>query len=408
MPKGSAGVPVLQLVTLNKLITKLAPNPTLFFANMFPETRYPSDSIKWDIEYGSAGLTPFVAPGAPAPKIGLDGVGEGSAKAAYLKEAITFDEVFLNNIRQLGTMEQYQTAERSLARGMQKLRNRIDRRREWMFAKAVVNGGFSYLAKGGTKVAVSYGIPATHIVTLGSTRVWDVGTAKNPIEDVLTGRQVLQDDAGVVPSYALLNSNLLTLLMIDADIQTLLKKSAFGNGDLFSRPAEVMGALLGVPLRVYDGFSETRQTLSGAVTGGATTVIPVPDASDIEVGATARFYDVSKANTWEDATVSAVDILASTFTISAVTTASFKANEDVVRFRTKTISDNDFLMFSDRNADGELIMEGMLSPFGVNRQYGVYVDTEEEWDPSALVARLQYKGLPVMYHPDCIYKMTVR
>jgi len=305
-------------------------------------------------------------------------------------------------------MEQYQTAERSLARGMQKLRNRIDRRREWMFAKAVVNGGFSYLAKGGTKVAVSYGIPATHIVTLGSTRVWDVGTAKNPIEDVLTGRQVLQDDAGVVPSYALLNSNLLTLLMIDADIQTLLKKSAFGNGDLFSRPAEVMGALLGVPLRVYDGFSETQQTLSGAVTGGATTVIPVPDASDIEVGATARFYDVSKANTWEDATVSAVDILASTFTISAVTTASFKANEDVVRFRTKTISDNDFLMFSDRNADGELIMEGMLSPFGVNRQYGVYVDTEEEWDPSALVARLQYKGLPVMYHPDCIYKMTVR
>jgi len=94
MPKGSAGVPVLQLVTLNKLITKLAPNPTLFFANMFPETRYPSDSIKWDIEYGSAGLTPFVAPGAPAPKIGLDGVGEGSAKAAYLKEAILLTRFF--------------------------------------------------------------------------------------------------------------------------------------------------------------------------------------------------------------------------------------------------------------------------------------------------------------------------
>ena len=408
MPKGSAGVPVLQLETLNKLIRKLSPSPTLFFANMFPETNYPSDSIKWDIEYGSSGLTPFVAPGAPAPKIGLDGVGEGNAKAAYMKEAIDFDEVFLNNIRQLGTQEQYMTAERSLARGVQKLRNRIDRRREWMYAKAVVDGGFSYLEKGGTKVAVSYGIPASHIVTLGSTRVWDTGSAKNPIEDVLTGRQVLKDDAGVVPDYALLNSNLLTLLMTDTDIQALLKKSAFGNGDLFARPAEVIGTLLGVPLQVYDGFSESQQTLSSTVTGGTTTVISVPDASDIAVGATARFYDVSVANTWEDATVSAVDVGASTFTISAATAASFKANEDIVRFRTKLISDNDFLMFSSRNADGELILEGMLSPFGVNRRYGIYIDTHETWDPNSLVTRLQYKGLPVMYHPDCIYKMTVR
>ena len=405
--KGSAGVPVLQLETLNKLISKLDPNPNLFFATMFPSTSYPSDSIKWEIEYGSAGITPFVAPGSVAPKIGLDGVGEGSAKSAYMKEAIDFDEVFLNNIRQVGTYEEYQTAERSLAKGLRKLRNRMDRRKEWMMANAVLNGGFAYEAKGGTKVSVSYGIPETHIVTLAAARKWSDGASKNPIEDILEGKKILHEDAGVVPDYALLTSDLLKLLMLDSAIQELLKKSAFGNGDLFANPTGVIGALLNTPLKVFDEFSEIQETLTGNVTGGATTVISISDATNIEVGATARFYDTSENNVWEDATVISVDLDASTFTI-ATTTRSFKANEDVVRFRSKIVSDDDFIMFSETNADGEKIAEDMLSPFGLGRNYGIFVDSKEQGDPDALVLRIQNKSLPVVYHPDGSYKMTVR
>lgn len=407
--KGSAGVPVLQLETMNKLISMLDPNPNLFFATMFPATRYPSDAIKWDIEYGSSGLTPFVAPGSVAPKIGLDGIGEGNAKAAYLKEAIHFDEVFLNNIKEPGTYETYQTAERHLARGLRKLRNRMDRRKEWMSAHAVINGGFSYEQKGGTKIAVSYGIPETHHITLAGNYKWDTGHADMDIlGDVLEGLRVLKDDAGVIPNYALLSTALLNLLIGDSGIQGLLQKSTFGNGDLFSRPADVIGALLNIPLKVYDEFSETQQYLASNVTGASTTVITVPDATDIEVGATARFYDISQKNVWEDATVLSVDLAASTFTITAVTVKSFKANEDIVRFRSKIVSDNDFIMFSERNADGMPIAEVMLAPFGLGRNYDVFVDSKELWDPDSLVLRIQNKLLPVVYHPDCSYKLTVR
>ncbi len=405
--KGSTGVPVLQLETMNKLISKLDTNPKLFFANMFSSVRADSDAIKWEVEYGSAGMSPFVSPGSVAPKIGLDGVGEGSAKAAYMKEAIDFDEVFLNNIRQPGTYQTYQTAERHLAKGLRKLRNRMDRRREWMFAHAVLNGGFSYTAVGGTKISVSYGVPETHIVTLGAARHWDTGNDKNILEDVLDAKQILAEDASVIPDYALLNSDLLKLLLLDTDIQALLKKSAFGSGDLFSRPAEVLGALLNIPLRVYDEFTETQQFLSGNVTGGSTTDVSVPDATDIEVGATARFFDTSENNVWEDATVTAVSVANSTFTI-ATTTRSFKANEDVVRFRSKIVSDNDFIMFCEKNADGEAVAEEMLAPFGLGRNYGVFVDSKEQWDPDSLVLRIQNKSLPAVYHPDCSYKMTVR
>lgn len=405
--KGNAGVPVLQLETLNGLVSKLDPNPNLFFANMFPSTTYPSDTIKWEVEYGSSGLTPFVAPGSVAPKIGLDGVGEGSAKAAYMKEAIDFDEVFLNNIRQPGTYETYQTAERSLAKGLRKLRNRMDRRKEWMMANAVLNGGFSYEVKGGTKITLDYGIPETHLVTLAADRKWSDGASKNPIEDVLEGKRVLMEDAGVTPDYAMLNSDLLKLLMLDSAIQELLKKSAFGNGDLFVNPVAVIGSLLNTPMRVFDEFSETQETLAGNVTGGSTTVVPVPSATDIEIGSTARFYDTSEKNVWEDATVTDVDLSANTFTIAA-TTRSFKANEDIVRFRSKIVSDDDFILFSERNADGEMIAEDMLAPFGLGRNYGVFVDSKEQWDPDSLVLRIQNKSLPAVYHPDCSYKMTVR
>ena len=85
--KGSQGIPELQLVTLNKLIRKFPNAPSLYFTNMFASPNYESDSIEWDFEYGSAGMTPFVAPGSPAPSIGLDGIGKAEAKAAFREAA---------------------------------------------------------------------------------------------------------------------------------------------------------------------------------------------------------------------------------------------------------------------------------------------------------------------------------
>jgi len=405
--KGSAGVPVLQLETLNKVIQMLPAAPSLFWTNMFPSSNYESDAIKWEIEYGSAGLTPFVAPGAPAPTIGLDGVGEGNAKAAFYKEKMYFDEVFLNNIRQVGT-DQYETAERKLAKGLQKLRSRCDRRTEWMMAKAIINGAFSYTAVGGVQFTVNYGIPSTHLVTLTGNNVWLTGSTRNPISDIATGKQVLADDAGVQVTKAICNSALLRGLMLDANIQALLKKDAFGEGNLFVNTAQVVGSLLGVGnLVVYDDFHEVEQMLTGAVTGGATTTIPVADTTDIEVGSIARFIDVSEPNVWEDEVVASVDHAASTFTVSAAPTLGFKGQEDVVRIRKKFLADNEFLLMSEKNADGNPIAEYMKAPFGLQRTWGLKVDTHEEWDPEGLWIRVQNKGLPVIYHPDCIYKLTV-
>ena len=407
--KGSAGIPALKLTVLNKLISKFPQAPSMFFSGLFAAQQYESDNIKWDIEYGSAGMTPFVAPGAPAPAIGIDGFGEASAKAAYFKEKMYFDEEFLNNLREAGTVAKYNTAERHLAKGIQKLRNRCDRRREWMMSQMMVNGGFNYIAKGGTRLGVSYGVPDSHLVTLASARKWGTGANRNPVEDIFDAKSILADDAGITPGHSMMNSELLKTLMLDEKIQALLTKSAFGNGDLFANPGPVLSALLGVgDLRVYDEMYEVTGWLMGTVTGGTTTAIVVDDATDFEVGGKLRFIDMSEANTWEDEVISAVNVATNTVTVATAPTRSFVAGEDKVLMRKKFIDDNTFLMFGTASADGMPIAEFMEAPYSTDRTWGMNVDKQDEWDPDGVWLRVQDKGIPVMYHPDTIFRYTVR
>lgn len=407
--KGSAGIPALKLTVLNKLIQKFPKAPSMFFTNLFPAQQYESDNIKWDIEYGSAGMTPFVAPGAPAPAIGLDGQGEASAKAAYFKEKMYFDEEFLNNMKQVGSVATYATAERHLARGMQKLRNRCDRRREWMMSQMMVNGGFNYLSKGGTRLGVSYGVPESHLVTLASDRKWGEGENANPIEDIFDAKTVLADDAGVIPTYSMLNSELLKTLILDDDLQALLSKSAFGNGDLFANPGPVLAKLLGVgELRVYDEMYEVQGWMLSAVVGGSSVTVVVDDATDFEVGGRIRFIDMSSANSWEDRTITGVNVATNTITFDSATVNTYVGGQDKVIMRKKFIDDNTFLMFNPKSADGMNISEFMEAPYGLERKWGMDVDKKDEWDPDGVWIRCQDKGIPVMYHPDTIFRYTVR
>lgn len=69
--------------------------------------------------------------------------------------------------------------------------------------------------------------------------------------------------------------------MLDSKLQTLLSKSNFGNGDLFSNPQMVIGTLLGVgKLVIYDDLFEIPGWLTQNVVGGSSTTIYVDDASD--------------------------------------------------------------------------------------------------------------------------------
>jgi hypothetical protein len=194
------------------------------------------------------------------------------------------------------------------------------------------------------------------------------------------------------------------VLILDTKIQALLEKSAFGNGDLFANPDKVIAQLLGLgELVLYDELYEVTAWLTA--TPGSTTIY-VDDATDFEIGGKLRFINMTKYNSWEDEVITAVDPIAGTVTVAAQPTATFVGGRDRVMMRKKFILDNEFLLFSDV-ANGEKIAEFMQSPFGIDRHYGFHADTKLEWDPEGIWLRVQDKGLPVLYHPDTTFKLTV-
>lgn len=411
--KGSYGIPALNLTTLNKLVSKFDKAPNMFFSGLFGEVDYPSDSLEWEIEYSSGGMTPFVAPGSVAPSVGIDGISRANARAAFWKEKMFFDEVFLNNLREPGSYATYQTAQRQLAKGAQKLRYRCDRRKEWMMSQMLTKGTLTYLMQGGTKIAVSYGVPESHFQTLDDSRRWDGGASRNAMEDIFDIKALLSDDAGVSIEYAICNSTVLKTLMFDSSIQTLLSKSAFGEGDLFKNPTGVIGSLIGVGnIMVYDELYEVQGWIM-SLSGGAGTTITLDDVSDFEVGGKARCFVMNAFNTWYDYKIASVDKVNGTITVSKINesdpnpSTNLRAGRDKVVMRKKFIDDHTFFMFNSKDGNGQKIAEFMKAPFMVERVWGIYTDTKMEWDPDGIWMRIQNKGLPVLYAPDTTFTLTV-
>jgi hypothetical protein len=216
----------------------------------------------------------------------------------------------------------------------------------------------------------------------------------------------VRNSVGAELNYALLTTEVLKYMFLNTSIQTLLKKSAFGNGDLFARPVAVLSNLLNIDnMILYDEQYQLKAWLTAAVTGGSTTTIYVDDATDFEVGGVLRFHDIS-ADTWEEETISAVDVDAGTITVSTAPTASFKASEDCVTMTKKFLPTDKFVMFSD-SVQGTKIAEFFNAPFGLTRTRGMKVDSHPEWDPEGMWIRVQNKGLPVLYQRDGVYILTV-
>ena len=414
MPRGSSEIPILRLEVLQKFVTKFTSPPQLVLQNLFPSSPSPSSTILWESQTGTRGLTPFVPPGAPAPKTAPTGVASHRAEAAFWKEIMDFDEEFLNNLRKEGTDAAYLDAAARLARDLAGLVNRANRRREWMFAKLICAGSFSYYQTTGTKIAVDYQIPSANQVTLGTDYKWSTGTSRNIIGDIIDGKKQIADECGGKVDYGICNSTVLKYLAMDPDIQTLLQKSAFGQGNLFSGSKNpivgvnpnIIAGLLDIPnLLIYDEVYEVKNILTAVVTGGSTTAISVQDVSDYEVGGTLRFLDVS-AGTYEDETISAVNVESGTLTVSTAPTASFVAGEDYVVMKKKFIPDDKFVMISS-SVEGQRIAEYKTAPYGVPRKYGLSTDRNQLWDPEVVQIRVQDKGLPVLYHRDAIYQLTV-
>jgi len=413
MPYAPVDIPELRLEVLSKFITKFTAPPELMVTPLFGSSKAESKTITWESVRGSRGLAPFIAPGSSSPITSPSGIAEHSAEAAFISEKIPFSEEWLNNMRKAGTVQQYQTAQEHLAREYANLVNRNRRRKEWMMVKMLCDGSFDYSEEGGTKISVDYDIPAENQVTLTSTARWGESAA-DILGDVMDAKSVIKQQNNGKIDMMLMNTTCLKFLAADSTISALLRKDAFGDGSYRKAPLNnlvgvnpnVLAGLLDIPqIVVYDEAYEVRSYLTAVVTGATTTVVSVDNPADYEVDGTLRFNDVS-AGSYEDETIASIQTEAGTVTVSSAPTASFKAGEDYVSMTKMFVPDNK-VSFITKSVEGEDIAEWKEAPYGIPRGYG---QTPKSWmddDPDVAWVRIQDKGLPVLYHRDAVYQLTV-
>jgi len=417
MPRGTADIPILRLEVLEDFMTSFMTPPELFFMNMFPSVQSASKDIKWESQRGGRGMTPFASPGSPAQVTAPHGVAEHSATAAFWKEKMYFDEEFLNNLRQPGTTATYKSAAQTLAEELAQLKNRSNRRKEWMFVQMLFNNGFTYNVKGGYKVSIDYGIPSDHRVSLTSSYYWDAGGSKNILKDIQDGKRKVKEDCGGIVDIAICNSNVLKYLANDSTLRGILAASAFGQGlgnlytgnlhDIIGVNAQVMGKLLNIPnFVVYDEMYEVKAWLVAAVTGGSTTWITLDDVSDFKAGGKVKFVDVSEG-TYEYCYIKAVETETNRIQLSYPPAASYKAGEDQLFMPEYFVPNDKFLMMASR-VDGMPVAKYMEAPFSLPRQWGQKVDDKYEWDPEGVWIRVQDKGLPILKNRDAVYVLDVQ
>ena len=414
MPRGKSLLPELRLETLTRFMQKYNSPVDTMLTSMFGSKKSESSSIGWHSQRGGRGMTPFVPPGGSSPLTSIFGVAKHTAEAAYWKEKMYFDEEFLNNLAKPGGSTAHQTASDTLARELVGLKNRSVRRKEWMFSKMLFSGSFSYLAEGGTKLSVDYGLPSENTVTLGDDYKWSTGASKDVMGDIIDGKRVIAEANGGKIQYGICNSQVLEYLGRDTAILALLSKSTFGNGDLFSGNRNnivgvnpnVLANLLDIPsIIVYDEMYEVRSWITGAVTADSTVAIPVEDVTDWEVGGTLRFTN-GLTGTYEDEIIASVQVEAGTVTVATAPSSSYQQGRDYVRMNKRFIPDDQFSMFAP-TVEGNSIAEYIEAPFGLGRSYGMQSDSKENWDPDGVFIRVQDKGLPVLYNRDAIYTLTV-
>ena len=406
MPISISDVPALRLTVLNKLVSKFMAPPNLILQEMFKDLDYESADIEWESQIGSRGLTPFASEDAPAPPATLPGSASNSALAALWKEKTFFGSSFLNNIRKVGTDRKYQKAERTLGKQIRNLSNRSLRRKEWMLSQMLCDDGFTYKDYTDTYVTIDYGIPDDNKVTLGTDYKWDAGTKRNIVENVFDAKLAVSNANAGVLNHAIFTSEILKHMVLDDGIQTLLQKSSFGDGDLFRNPTRVIGSLIGIEnIHLYDEAYQIRAWLTAALSAGDNPTVHVDDTTDFVEGGTLTVLDTS-AKTKETLTISSIDTNAGTISCTGTLSSSYKADEDYVYMTRKFIPTDKFVMWAD-SVDGEPIAEFARAPHELSRKWGQQVDRWPVTDPDGIFVRVEDKGLPVLYHEDAIYQLTV-
>lgn len=217
------------------------PRPTLFLRDTHFPQAVPADTETLDIDIikGGRKLAPFVNPLQEGKVVARTGFTTSTIKPGYIKikRPTSAGDLLVRSpgaTIYAGGETIEQRAQKLLGRDMQELMDEIDRREEWMAAKAMDTGAVTMTVKGDTgdqSVTIDFNMSATHKVTLSSTDLWS-DAASSPLTKLVAWAQLIRKDSGLSPDRLYLGTDAAIAFMKNAEIQKVMDMRAVDVGEI--------------------------------------------------------------------------------------------------------------------------------------------------------------------------------
>ena len=182
-------------------------NPPYLGEELFPAEK--KLGLKLDWIKGSKGLPVVLKPSAydvgavPRARLGFDKL---ETQMPFFKESMYVDEELrqqLNMVMETGNQAYIDAVMNRVFNDEVRLLEGARARREQMRMMALTTGAIAITANG-QAYSYDYGMPNTHKKTLSGTHQWSDLTNSDPIEDLRTWMDLIEDDTGVRPVRGIL------------------------------------------------------------------------------------------------------------------------------------------------------------------------------------------------------------
>ncbi len=204
--------------------------PKSFFLDTFfraVET-HATDTLDIDTIKGKRRMAGFTRPTAKAAVVDKLGYTYQTFKLPYIKEKMPFDaSQFMNRAAGQTVYDNSTPQERAAAemgKSLLYLRERIDRREEWMAMKALLTGK-TPIKGDDIDAEVDWKMASDHKVTLTSTAKWDAPTTAVPLTDFRTWRRKIQEDSGQNPDICIMPPDTVELFLACAQVKDYIANS---------------------------------------------------------------------------------------------------------------------------------------------------------------------------------------
>ena len=224
-------------------VQRVQKSPTTFWLEKcFPkQINFTTEYITFDrVSEDFRRLAPFVAPNLQGKVMVHEGSDMVNFKPAYVKpkHIVEPDMVLVRKPGEAlgtGSLTPEQRREATIASLLERHKNMHLMTREWMAAKAIIDGKVTIEGENYPKVTVDFRRDAALTILLTGAAKWDQTGTANPLADIKAARSVANTKSGAVIRDVIFGANAWKLFQDNTDVQAMLSNQVRGSESDFSK-----------------------------------------------------------------------------------------------------------------------------------------------------------------------------